>query len=116
MTGQTLLRGMGELHLEIIMDRMEREFGVRANLGKPQVAYKETIQAAAEGEGKYIRQAGGKGLYGHCVPQPRAPGPRPRLRVRRPDPGRRHPPGVHRPTSRTASGRPWRRASWPASR
>jgi len=67
MTGQTLLRGMGELHLEIIMDRMEREFGVRANLGKPQVAYKETVQTAAEGEGKYIRQAGGKGLYGHCV-------------------------------------------------
>jgi len=67
MTGQTLLRGMGELHLEIIMDRMEREFGVRANLGKPQVAYKETIQTAAEGEGKYIRQAGGKGLFGHCV-------------------------------------------------
>jgi elongation factor G len=67
MTGQTLLRGMGELHLEIVMDRMEREFGVRANLGKPQVAYKETIQTAAAGEGKYIRQAGGKGLYGHCV-------------------------------------------------
>ncbi|NTV79899.1 MAG: elongation factor G [Candidatus Aminicenantes bacterium] len=67
MTGQTLLRGMGELHLEIVMDRMEREFGVRANLGKPQVAYKETIQAAAEGEGRYVRQAGGKGLYGHCV-------------------------------------------------
>jgi elongation factor G len=58
---------MGELHLEIVMDRMEREFGVRANLGKPQVAYKETIQAAAEGEGRYVRQAGGKGLYGHCV-------------------------------------------------
>jgi elongation factor G len=67
MTGQTLLRGMGELHLEIVMDRMEREFGVRANLGKPQVAYKETILAAAEGEGKYVRQAGGKGLYGHCL-------------------------------------------------
>ena len=67
MTGQTLLRGMGELHLEIVMDRMEREFGVRANLGKPQVAYKETIQTAAEGEGKYLRQAGGKCLYGHCV-------------------------------------------------
>lgn len=66
MTGQTLLKGMGELHLDIIMDRMEREFGVQANLGKPQVAYKETIQASAEGEGKYIRQAGGKGLYGHC--------------------------------------------------
>ncbi|HPW19094.1 MAG TPA: elongation factor G, partial [Candidatus Aminicenantes bacterium] len=67
MTGQTLLRGMGELHLEIVMDRIDREFGVRANLGKPQVAYKETIQAAGEGEGKYVRQAGGKGLYGHCV-------------------------------------------------
>jgi elongation factor G len=66
MTGQTLLRGMGELHLDIIMDRMEREFGVQANLGKPQVAYKETVQAPAEGEGKYIRQTGGKGLYGHC--------------------------------------------------
>ena len=66
MTGQTLLKGMGELHLDIIMDRMEREFGVQANLGKPQVAYKETIQASAEGEGKYIRQTGGKGLYGHC--------------------------------------------------
>ena len=67
MTGQTLLRGMGELHLEVVMDRMEREFGVRANLGQPQVAYKESIQAAAEGEGRYVRQAGGKGLYGHCV-------------------------------------------------
>jgi elongation factor G len=67
MTGQTLLKGMGELHLEILMDRMEREFGVRANLGKPQVAYKETIQSGAEGEGKYIRQTGGKGQYGHCV-------------------------------------------------
>ncbi len=66
MTGQTLLRGMGELHLDVVMDRMEREFGVQANLGKPQVAYKETILAAAEGEGKYIRQTGGKGMYGHC--------------------------------------------------
>ncbi|MCJ7644185.1 MAG: elongation factor G, partial [Candidatus Aminicenantes bacterium] len=66
MTGQTILKGMGELHLDIIMDRMEREFGVQANLGKPQVAYKETVQVPAEGEGKYIRQAGGKGLYGHC--------------------------------------------------
>ena len=66
MTGQTILWGMGELHLDIIMDRMEREFGVQANLGKPQVAYKETVQASAVGEGKYIRQTGGKGLYGHC--------------------------------------------------
>jgi elongation factor G len=67
MTGQTLVRGMGELHLEILMDRLEREFGVQANLGKPQVAYKETIQIAAEGEAKYIRQIGGKEIYGHCV-------------------------------------------------
>jgi len=67
MTGQTLIKGMGELHLEILMDRLEREFGVQANLGKPQVAYKETIQAADEGEGKYIRQIGGKEIYGHCV-------------------------------------------------
>jgi elongation factor G len=66
MTGQTLVYGMGELHLDILMDRMEREFGVRAKLGKPQVAYKETITTSAEGEGKYARQAGGKGQYGHC--------------------------------------------------
>ncbi len=66
MTGQTLVYGMGELHLEVLMERMKREFGVRANLGKPQVAYKETITASAEGEGKYIKQTGGRGQYGHC--------------------------------------------------
>jgi elongation factor G len=66
MTGQTLIKGMGELHLEILMDRMAREFGVEANLGKPQVAYKETVLKAADGEGKYIRQTGGRGQYGHC--------------------------------------------------
>jgi len=65
-TGQTLVSGMGELHLEIIMDRLAREFGVQAHLGKPQVAYKETLLKAAEGEGKYIRQTGGRGQYGHC--------------------------------------------------
>jgi elongation factor G len=65
-TGQTLVWGMGELHLEIIMDRLGREFGVQAHLGKPQVAYKETLLQAAEGEGKYIRQTGGRGQYGHC--------------------------------------------------
>ena len=65
-TGQTLIYGMGELHLEILMDRMTREFGVRANLGKPQVAYKETITTEAEGEGRYVRQSGGRGQYGHC--------------------------------------------------
>jgi elongation factor G len=66
MTGQTLVYGMGELHLEILMDRMKREYGVRANLGKPKVAYRETITASAEGEGKYIKQTGGRGQYGHC--------------------------------------------------
>jgi len=69
MTGQTLVRGMGELHLEILMDRLEREFGVQANLGKPQVAYKETIQAPGKGEAKYLRQIGGKEVFGHCVLQ-----------------------------------------------
>ncbi|MBM3285484.1 MAG: elongation factor G, partial [Candidatus Aminicenantes bacterium] len=77
-TGQTLVYGMGELHLEIAMDRLGREFGVQANLGKPQVAYKETVIQAAEGEGKYIRQTGGRGHYGHCVvmiePLPRESG------------------------------------------
>lgn len=64
-TGETIIQGMGELHLEIIVDRLKREFGVEANVGRPQVAYKETITAAAEAEGKYIRQSGGRGQYGH---------------------------------------------------
>ena len=64
-TGQTILSGMGELHLEIIVDRLLREFKVAANVGKPQVAYKETISKSAEIEGKYIRQSGGRGQYGH---------------------------------------------------
>jgi elongation factor G len=67
MTGHTLVYGMGELHLEVLMDRMEREFGVRAKLGKPVVAYKETIRRAARGEGKYSRTLGGKEQYGHCI-------------------------------------------------
>jgi len=67
MTGQTIVCGMGELHLDILMDRMAREFGVRANLGKPQVAYKETITKGSKGEGKYIRQTGGRGQYGNCI-------------------------------------------------
>ena len=65
-TAQTIISGMGELHLEIIVDRMKREFNVEANVGKPRVAYKETIMATAEAEGKYIRQSGGRGQYGHC--------------------------------------------------
>lgn len=66
-TGQTIISGMGELHLEIIVDRMKREFRVEANTGNPQVAYKETIKKVAEAEGKYIRQTGGRGQYGHCL-------------------------------------------------
>jgi elongation factor G len=65
-TGQTLISGMGELHLEIIVDRLVREFKVGANVGKPQVAYKETLTAEAEGEGRYIRQTGGRGQFGHA--------------------------------------------------
>ncbi len=64
-TGQTVLSGMGELHLDIIIDRMRREFNVECNSGKPQVAYRETIKVAAECEGKYIKQSGGRGQYGH---------------------------------------------------
>ena len=66
-TGQTIISGMGELHLEILIDRMKREFGVEANVGKPQVAYKETIRQHARAEGKFIRQSGGRGQYGHAV-------------------------------------------------
>ena len=65
-TAQTIISGMGELHLEIIVDRMMREFNVAANVGKPQVAYKETIRKKADAEGKYIRQTGGRGQYGHA--------------------------------------------------
>ena len=65
-TGQTLIAGMGELHLEIIVDRLLREFKVDANVGQPQVSYRETIRNTVEAEGKYVRQSGGKGQYGHC--------------------------------------------------
>ncbi|MBI2040026.1 elongation factor G [Candidatus Microgenomates bacterium] len=77
-TGQTIIAGMGELQLEILVDRMKREFKVDANVGQPQVAYKETITKSSEGEGKYIRQTGGRGQYGHCLlriePLPRGQG------------------------------------------
>jgi len=66
-TGQTLIAGMGELHLEIITDRMLREFKVDAKVGRPQVAYKETIRKAVKAEGKFVRQSGGRGQYGHCI-------------------------------------------------
>ncbi len=75
-TGQTIISGMGELHLEIIVDRMMREFKVEANVGNPQVSYKETIKKAVKAEGKFVRQSGGRGQYGHCVLEiePREPG------------------------------------------
>ncbi|MGI6668670.1 MAG: elongation factor G [Acetivibrionales bacterium] len=75
-TGQTIISGMGELHLEILVDRMMREFKVEANVGQPQVAYKETIRKAVKAEGKFIRQTGGHGQYGHCVLEiePQEPG------------------------------------------
>ena len=77
-TGQTIIAGMGELQLEVLVERMRREFKVDANVGQPQVAYKETITKMAEGEGKYIRQTGGRGQYGHCLlriePLPRGQG------------------------------------------
>ena len=66
-TGQTIISGMGELHLEIIVDRLLREFKVEANVGKPQVAYKETISRAVKAEGKYVKQSGGRGQYGHVL-------------------------------------------------
>ncbi|GAB2513494.1 elongation factor G [Pseudoxanthomonas sangjuensis] len=66
-SGQTIISGMGELHLEIIVDRMKREFNVEANVGKPQVAYRETIRKAVKQEGKFVRQSGGRGQYGHIV-------------------------------------------------
>ena len=66
-TGQTIISGMGELHLEIIVDRLVREFKVQANVGKPEVAYRETIRGKGEAEGKYIKQSGGRGQYGHVV-------------------------------------------------
>jgi elongation factor G len=77
-SSQTIISGMGELHLEIIVDRMKREFNVEANVGKPQVAYRETIRGTVEQEGKFVRQSGGRGQYGHVwlkiEPQPAGQG------------------------------------------
>ena len=75
-TGQTVISGMGELHLEVIVDRMRREYRVEANAGRPQVAYRETLTRGVRAEGRFVRQTGGRGQYGHCVleVEPRAPG------------------------------------------
>ena len=103
-SGQTIISGMGELHLEIIVDRMKREFGVEANVGKPQVAYRETIRrSVSDVEGKFVRQSGGKGQYGHVVlkVEPQEPGKG--FRVRRCDQGRRRAARVH-PRSQEGRG------------
>ena len=94
-TGQTVISGMGELHLEIIVDRMLREFKVDATVGKPQVSYRETVTAKAHGTGRFVRQSGGHGQYGH-VELEIEPESRQGIRVRQQDHRRDHPPGVHR--------------------
>ena len=95
-TGQTIIAGMGELHLEILVDRMKREFKVEANVGKPQVAFRETIRRKVKDvEGKFIRQSGGKGQYGHVVHRRRAGRAGRGLHLRGQDRRRRDPEGVH---------------------
>ena len=109
-------RGMGELHLEVLVDRMMREFNVDAHVGKPQVAYRETITTPVEKvEQRYVRQTGGRGQYGHVVIALEPTGPGRRLRVRRRDQGRRHPASTS-PRSTPASKRRWRAACSPATR
>ena len=115
-SGQTIISGMGELHLEIIVDRMKREFKVEANVGKPQVAYRETIRATVESEGKFVRQSGGRGQYGHVWLQARAEragqGLRVHQRHRRRQPCR----GSTSRRSTRASRKRWRAASSPVTR
>ena len=114
-TGQTKISGMGELHLEIIVDRLKREFSVEANVGKPQVAYKETIRKEAKAEGRYIKQTGGRGQYGHCKIEI-VPGARRGLRVRERHHGRRRSRRSSSSRSTRASRRPSSAASSPATR
>ena len=105
-TGQTLIAGMGELHLEIIVDRLMREFKVDANVGRPQVAYRETAGKPAEKiQGKFVRQTGGSGQYGDVTINLLPAGAGRRLRVRRQDRRRQDPEGVHPRRSTRASRR-----------
>ena len=115
-SGETLIAGMGELHLDVLVDRMVREFKVAANIGKPQVSYRETIRRTAEGNGRFVRQTGGKGQYGHAVIriEPRREGRRLRVRWTRSSAA----PSRASTSSRSmrASARRWRPASTPATR
>ena len=113
-TGQTIISGMGELHLEIIVDRMMREFSVGANVGKPQVAYRETIRKNAEAEGRYIRQTGGHGQYGARQDSRGAAAAGHGLRVRERHQGRHGPEGIHQADRSRASRKRWKAACWPA--
>ena len=115
-SSETLIAGMGELHLDVLVDRMIREFKVAANIGKPQVSYRETIRRAAEGNGRFIRQTGGKGQYGHAVIKLEPAREGRRLRVRRQDRRRHDPARIHQAGRRRASARRSPRASTPASR
>jgi elongation factor G len=103
-TGQVIIAGMGELHLEIIVDRLKREFSVEATVGKPQVAYKETLTRPADGEMKYAKQTGGRGQYGH-VQDPSVPGePGTGYIFENEDPGRRDSEGIHQADRRRHQG------------
>ncbi len=115
-SGQTIISGMGELHLEILVDRMKREHKVEANVGEPKVAFRETIRKSAEAEGKYIRQTGGSGNYGHC-----------KLRMEPNEPGKGYEfindikggvgsEGIHQAYRSGRAGSVWNWASWPATR
>ena len=116
-TGQTIIAGMGELHLEILVDRMKREFKVEANVGKPQVAFRETIRRKVKDvEGKFIRQSGGKGQYGHVVIDVEPAEPGAGLHLRGQDRRRRDPAGVHQAGRGRASARRSRTACWPGTR
>ena len=116
-TGQTVISGMGELHLDIIVDRLKREFAVDANVGKPQVAYRETVRKEAHKvEARFVRQTGGRGQFGHVVIDLEPTGPGGRVRVHQQDRGRQDPARVHPLGRRGHPGGRSTTASWPDTR